>query len=218
MTPVHHLDAASLISHSAGALPTAFSVVAATHLYFCPHCRAELASANRIGGAILGKQEPQPLAAGARDAMLDLIKGADHERAEVRSWGSRDSNALPWPLRSYFGESYKRLPWRFVAPGIHRVATREGMSGGTLMLLRVVPGKSIPEHTHGGNEMTCILTGAYDDRLGHFGPGDLADLDSETSHQPVTSPGSPCICVAATDAPLRFKGLIARTLQPLFNL
>ena len=37
-------------------------------------------------------------------------------------------------------------------------------------------------------------------------------------HQPVTVPGAPCICVAATDAPLRFSGWMARMLQPLFKL
>jgi len=62
-----------------------------------------------------------------------------------------------------------------------------------------------------------ILQGAYDDLLGHFGPGDVADLDGETEHQPVTSPGVACICVAATDAPLKFSGWFARTLQPLFG-
>jgi putative transcriptional regulator len=45
----------------------------------------------------------------------------------------------------------------------------------------------------------------------------VADLDGEILHQPVTSPGVPCICVAATDAPLKCSGWLARTLQPLFG-
>ena len=85
------------------------------------------------------------------------------------------------------------------------------------MLLRIAPGSKLPLHSHGGNELTMILDGAYDDMLGHFGPGDVADLDGEINHQPVTSPGVPCICVAATDAPLVFSGWFARTLQPLFG-
>ena len=60
--------------------------------------------------------------------------------------------------------------------------------------------------------------GAYRDAIGHFAPGDVADLDSDVEHQPVTVPGVPCICVAATDAPLRFSGWMARMLQPLFKL
>jgi len=218
VNPVHHLDATSLMSHAAGVLPTAFAVVAATHLSVCAQCRAQLALAERIGGVLLGKQEPAATADHAREAMLELIKVPLPEKAAPSAPDRDHSDSLPAPLRPYFGESLSRLPWRFVAPGIRRVAAQREVSGGSLMLLSVAPGKSIPEHTHGKNEMTCILRGAYDDILGHFGPGDLADLDGETTHQPITSPGTPCICVAATDAPLRFKGWLVRTLQPLFNL
>lgn len=220
MNPIHHLDAATLMSHSAGVLPTAFAVVAATHLSVCQHCRTQLANADRIGGTLLGKQEPAGVDPGAREAMLQRIKSAVPEKAPVASPapGSNDPDALPMPLRAYFGDTYSGLRWRFVAPGIRRVVPVKEATGGQLMLLSVAPGKSIPEHSHGANEMTCILRGAYDDVLGHFGPGDMADLDSETTHQPITSPGVPCICVAATDAPLRFTGWLARTLQPLFKL
>ena len=218
MNPTHHLDATSLMSHAAGVLPTAFAVVAATHLSICARCREQLAHAERIGGILLGKQEPLAPAGRAREEMLELIRVTATEHAPLRAANSHHPDSLPAPLHPYFGETYSGLPWRFVAPGVRRVAAHREVSGGSLMLLSVAPGKSVPEHTHGKNEMTCILRGAYDDMLGHFGPGDLADLDGETTHQPITSPGTPCICVAATDAPLRFKGWLPRTLQPLFNL
>ena len=53
---------------------------------------------------------------------------------------------------------------------------------------------------------------------GQFAPGDIADLDSGVEHQPVTVPGTACICVSALDAPLRFPGWLAQRLQPLFKL
>ena len=99
-----------------------------------------------------------------------------------------------------------RLRWRWVAPGLHRIRAR-GITGGDLMLLRVAPGCRLPLHSHQCNELTVVLDGAYSDMLGHFGPGDAADLDEDTLHQPVAATGVPCICVAATDAPLRFSGL-----------
>ena len=85
------------------------------------------------------------------------------------------------------------------------------------MLLRIAPGKSMPLHSHQGSEITVVLKGAYRDELGRFGPGDVADLDDAIQHRPVTEPGEPCICLAATDAPLRFPGRIARMLQPLLG-
>ena len=104
-----------------------------------------------------------------------------------------------------------------IGPGIHYMRA-DRCDDGHLMLLRTAPGRSVPMHTHGGNELTLILQGAYRDAIGQFGPGDVADLDEDVEHQPVTLPGVPCICVAATDAPLRFSGWMARLLQPLFKL
>ena len=42
MKPRHHLDDATLLSYSAGALPAALAVVASTHLERCAACRAWL--------------------------------------------------------------------------------------------------------------------------------------------------------------------------------
>lgn len=219
MKPNHHLDDATLLSYSAGALPTALAVVAATHLERCAACRARLLDADRIGGVLMQQQRIDAPGDAARAAMLarldaepatapaampaDLVEEADPDR-------------LPTALQPWFGHSLRALRWKRVAPGVQRIRAGR-IAGGDLMLLRIAPGSKLPLHSHGGNELTVILDGAYDDMLGHFGPGDVADLDGQTQHQPVTSPGVPCICVAATDAPLKFSGWVARTLQPLFG-
>jgi len=87
-----------------------------------------------------------------------------------------------------------------------------------LIMLKIAPGKCLPMHSHGSSELTQLLRGAYDDSLGHFAPGDVADLDSQVEHQPVTTPGVACICVSALDAPLVFSGWFARKLQQVFKL
>ena len=66
------------------------------------------------------------------------------------------------------------------------------------------------------NDMVLAYINEAVDRAKRY--KDVADLDPETEHQPVTSPGEPCICVAALDAPLRFPGWFARRLQPLFGV
>jgi len=40
----------------------------------------------------------------------------------------------------------------------------------------------------------------------------------DLEHKPVAEPGLACICLAATDAPLKFNSLIPRMLQPLFKI
>ncbi|MBB1088410.1 cupin domain-containing protein [Lysobacter sp. SG-8] len=222
MKPHHHLDASTLLGHAAGAMPLAFSAVVEAHLAVCAACRQELERAERVGGALVAQQEGAPLADGARQALLERLHAegapvAHAARPAAAAPARTDPDLIPRSLRPYFGERFSGLRWRMIGPGVHHVRA-QGVDDGHLMLLRTAPGRSVPMHTHGGNELTMILQGAYDDALGHFAPGDVADLDGDVEHQPVTAPGVPCICVAATDAPLRFSGWIARTLQPLFKL
>ena len=227
MTPRHHLDEATLVSFAAGALSPEMAAVAATHLEACRHCRALLGDAERIGGQLLGQQQPPGNAAARsmqlRQAMLGLLDEAPGANA-AQMPGARDKgelspgpDRLPVSLQAYFGSSWSSLRWRWMAPGVHMIRAAH-TSGDKLILLKIAPGKSMPLHSHEGTELTQVLMGAYDDALGHFGPGDAADLDPATEHQPVTSPGVPCICVAALDAPLRFRGWLARKLQPMVGL
>lgn len=227
MSPHHHLDEATVVSFAAGALSPEMAAVAATHLEVCPLCRERLSDAEHIGGALLGQQQPagdEARGARLREAMLELLDaeppgmvdppGFDGTRRDAAATGP---GCLPQPLQPYFGRYWRDLRWRWVAPGVHMIRAARG-SGDTLILLKIAPGKSMPTHSHQGTELTQILQGAYDDALGHFAPGDMADLDNEIEHQPITAPGVPCVCVAALDAPLRFPGWLARKLQPLVGL
>jgi len=220
VSPRHHLDAATLVSHAAGALSPEMSAVVALHLAGCAECRASLARADAIGGVLVEQQHPAH-AQGAqharlRDAMLArLDEPAPQPAAPANADG--DPDRLPAPLHPYFGASWRALKWRWMGPGMHYIRTL-GPSGGTMLLLRIGPGRRMPVHGHQGSELTQIVRGAYDDALGHFAAGDVADLDADTEHQPVTAPGEACICVSALDAPLRFPGWFARRLQPLFGI
>lgn len=221
MNPHHHLDHATLIGYASGALPTAFTVVARAHLDICQECRRHLHLAEDIGGQLLRQQEGEPLPATARDAMRARLHAESLPpplSPASRPVPSRhDPDLLPAALHPYFGEHYSRLRWRIIAPGVHVIRAAQ-VKDSDLILLRNAAGRCIPMHSHGKNELTMILQGAYDDALGHFAAGDVADLDCDIAHQPVTAPGVPCICVAAIDAPLQFSGWLARLLQPLFKL
>ena len=221
MTPRHHLDPATVLSHAAGALSQEVAAVVATHLEGCATCREAVAQAEGVGGLLINQQHAQPAletrAQTLRAAMLERLDATPPAAPKVRAPGSQDPDRIPTPLQPYFGASYRALKWRWMGPGMHFIR-RTGPSGGNLVMLRIGPGKRLPVHSHGGSEITQILSGAYDDALGHFGPGDVADLDSDIEHQPVTSTGVPCICVSALDAPLRFQGWLARRLQPMYGI
>lgn len=222
MNPHHHLGHATLLGYASGALPTAFAVVARAHLDVCRECRQNLHLAEDIGGQLLRQQDGEPMPATARESMLARLDAGPSPRRIPQQLSrpaspQQDPDLLPRALHPYFGERYSHLRWRVIGPGVHVIRATQ-VRDSDLILLRSAAGRSIPMHTHGKNELTLILQGAYDDGLGHFAPGDVADLDCDIAHQPVTAPGVPCICVAATDAPLQFSGWLARLLQPLFKL
>jgi putative transcriptional regulator len=85
-------------------------------------------------------------------------------------------------------------------------------------LLYIPAGQSVPDHGHRGMELTLVLQGAFRDDTDRFGVGDLEIASEELEHTPVAEAGQDCICLAATDAPLRFNALIPRLLQPFFRI
>ncbi|WMJ69308.1 ChrR family anti-sigma-E factor [Stenotrophomonas sp. 24(2023)] len=225
MNPHHHLHESTLMSYAAGALPASLGVVAGAHLEQCPLCRQRLRDAEAIGAALLEQTQPDaatPGRAGLRAAMLaqlDALPGVPDSTPPVPRQrphpGPADPDHLPVSLHPHFGTSLKALRWRWMAPGVHCI---RAPAMPELILLRIAPGKCLPMHSHGRSELTQILRGAYNDALGLFAPGDVADLDADVEHQPVTTPGVPCICVSALDAPLVFSGWLARKIQRFVKL
>ena len=220
MTVVHHLDDATLLRYASGDLDEAFSVVVACHLAICGTCRHAAQAAEEVGGQLMETCADDDLAGDAFDRLMDRIdNGEDRIAADAvtpPTPAADASDAVPLPLRRFVGPSLDAVHWRMVAPGIRKHAIRlPASSRSSLYLLHIAPGKAVPEHGHGGAELTLILSGAYRDELGRFGPGDIADLDEHIEHRPRVEPGAPCICLAATEEPTRFRGFFSRLLQPL---
>ena len=220
----HHLDDATLMSLSAGALPEALAWVAVAHLEQCEHCRARLNDMDMLGGALLERVDPAPLSEGLSERMAgyfnsDNVRSFPLKHTRSRKGDGQARGELPASLRKLIGSSLDDLNWHWLAPGIrHHLVEMPGDSRGTLRLLRIKAGMKIPEHGHAGSELTLILRGAYHDRFGRFGPGDVADLDEDVEHEPRVDPDSECICLVATEQMARFKGILSRVLQPLTGM
>jgi putative transcriptional regulator len=84
--------------------------------------------------------------------------------------------------------------------------------------LFIPAGVAMPDHGHHGMEMTMVLQGAFQDEGDHFGRGDVEIADSEIEHTPMADLDEDCICLAVTDAPLRFKGLLPRIMQKFIGI
>ena len=85
-------------------------------------------------------------------------------------------------------------------------------------LLYIPAGAAVPDHGHGGLEMTLVLRGAFVDAAARFAAGDVEIANEDVSHMPVAEVAEDCICLTATDAPLRFNALIPRLAQPFLRI
>lgn len=209
----HHVSDALLMAYAAGALPEAFSLVVATHVSMCDECRARLGAHEAIGGAVLDDCAA-PLADGALAACLGRL-GAPEARAAVQALPR--GGLFPQPLRDYVGGDLSAVKWRPLGMGVRQALLRTGPEA-RARLLYIPAGQAVPDHGHRGTELTLVLQGAFADATDRFGPGDLEVAGEELEHTPVAEAGADCICLAATDAPLRFNSLMPRLLQPLFRI
>lgn len=211
MTIAHHPDPATLMSYAAGSLAEPLSAVVASHAELCPACREDVRRLEALGAAILERVEP--VAAPAPD----LCEGEALPRRLANT--VRSDGVLPASIARLVGGGLDKVHWSAVAPGVQQYKLPvSNPSEGLLVLLKIGAGKRIPEHGHGGSELTLVLTGSYSDATGRYGRGDVADLDEDIEHQPVVDPDDECICLIASETKAKFKGMLPRLLQPIFGV
>lgn len=223
MSIKHHLDYATIMSFAAGTLSPGVAMVASCHIDNCPRCRDAVIKAQSLGGAML---DTAPTAAMADDALdqalskldqLDLLGEAEVGEAQsVAQPTAYVDPEIPAPLRPYLSASLDDLKWKTLVPGV-KVYELPVSGSDSARLLKIAPGVPIMHHGHKGTELTMVLRGSFTDEIGRFQPGDIADLDEQTHHQPVTDSSQPCICLVATDAPLKFSSFVGRLVQPLLG-
>ncbi|MCA3510450.1 MAG: cupin domain-containing protein [Rhodobacter sp.] len=215
MTIRHHLSDPLLMAYSAGQLPEAFSLVVATHVSLCDECRARLMAFDALGGAIVEDAGQARMAGDSFEATMARITGMP--QAEPVSAPRIPGGVFPAPLRDYTGGDLSAVKWRSVGMGV-RQAILKTDSGATARLLHIPAGQAVPDHGHRGLELTLVLQGAFRDTEDRFGPGDVEIATQDLEHTPVAEPGADCICLAATDAPLRFNRLMPRIAQPFLRI
>lgn len=218
----HHLDNVTLLRYASGDLDEAFSVIVASHIAMCETCRHAARDAEAIGGNLLDELDQAELSPTTFDILMQKLEQDENSikiDPQPVSGKGHEAADVPIPLQRLIGSTLENIPWKRVAPGIRRhMIEPDRTSRSSLYMLEIAAGKAVPEHGHGGVEMTLVLSGAYRDQLGLFGPGDIADLDEDVEHQPKVEPGTPCICLVATEKPTRFKGFFSRMLQPLVGI
>ena len=213
----HHLSDALLMAYSAGSLPEAFSLTVAAHVSMCDECRARLGSFDAVGGALIEALDTVDMAQDSLDATLALIGQSPDTPVNGPDRPVKAKGVLPAPLQDYIGGDLEAVKWRPAGLGVKQ-AILPTAGRAVARLLCIPAGMAVPDHGHLGMELTLVLQGAFVDESDQFGRGDIEIASEEVNHTPVAAPGMDCICLAATDAPLVFKGLMPRLAQPFLRI
>jgi len=210
----HHLTDDLLMAYAAGTLPEAFDLMVATHLSLCDHCRAQAESFEAVGGHVLEDQgDSVEMSQDSLAATMALIaKGAPAPKPKLPS-----CSVLPAPLRDYVGGDVHSIRWKPIGMGVKQ-AILPTTNEATARLLFIPAGAAVPDHGHKGMELTMVLQGAFSDEVDHFARGDVEIADEDLEHTPVADMSEDCICLAVTDAPLKFNSLIPRLVQPFLRI
>jgi anti-sigma factor, putative, ChrR family len=124
---------------------------------------------------------------------------------------------FPAPLRGYVNGDLDCVKWRKIGGGVSQMVLKT-QDGASVRLLRIPAGTAVPDHGHRGTELTLVLQGAFVDATDRFAAGDIEVANEDLNHTPVAEQGMDCICLAATDAPLQFKGLLPRLAQRFIGI
>ncbi|RDE24873.1 transcriptional regulator [Motiliproteus coralliicola] len=212
----YHPDDATLLGFANATLERNFAVLVACHLRHCPRCRQRLRQAEQLGAELMQRLQPAEVSADCKQALFDRLDEStklDPAERSATVTAQQHEPLIPALLQHWPEQDFDTVPWKRIAPGIQQHKIDLGSSN--LSLLRIAPGTCMPSHGHEGSELTMILRGSYSDEIGRFQPGDVADLDDEIEHQPIADRDEPCICLVATDAPLRFNSWVPRLMQGL---
>lgn len=207
----HHVPEPMLAAYAAGSLGYAFELVVATHVSMCDECRARLGAHEALGGALLQSGVGgEPLSSDLKSRVLVRLDEAPEPEVRKGRFG-----VFPAPVvEALKGHAPN---WRSVGLGVRQCILYDGTMG-SARLLSIPPQQAVPEHSHQGLELTLVLQGSFFDGTGEFGVGDLEVADETIEHIPTAGKGAPCICLAATDAPLRFKAWLPRITQRFFRI
>lgn len=215
MTARHHIGDDLLLAYAAGNLAEGWSLAVATHLSLCAECRERLAVAEAAGGQLLETLDRETVAPDSWAAIRSRLGTPD---APVVTRRSNDTAILPKPLRDYVGGDVDAIRWQRLGKGAAQLRLKTGDRETQVRLLKIPAGKPVPEHSHSGREITVVLSGAFHDGTTLFARGDVEEADDDIQHIPTATPDADCICLAVTEAPLRFRSWIVRAIQPILGI
>jgi putative transcriptional regulator len=213
-----HPSDALLLSHAAGRLPTGLAVVVAVHVERCARCAAYVGALEATAGALLEETPPVAMQAQALDRVMEAL--------DAPPVGAAQATLLQGPPPLPQGETWPSAlarsqiaPWRWIGPGMRYSRVRVADDDPVIVfLLRLAPGKYLPQHAHSGREFTQVLCGSFHDGRAQFEAGDFDAAFPGVHHLPVVQSAGECVCLTAVQGRLQFDSFYGRLLGQLAGL
>ncbi|EKE76641.1 ChrR family anti-sigma-E factor [Gallaecimonas xiamenensis] len=213
----HHPAQALLVAHQAGDLPLATSAALAAHLAGCSYCQAVLAELEEEAAGAFEAQS-LPVRQDDFDALLARLDQAPPAQPAPITLPSLSVNGESFVLPKALGGLVASVgSWRRLGSKVWSADLDLGDKKAKASFLYVDSHTRIPKHTHGGEEITLVLSGSLADEGGRYGEGDFLLKTPADEHQPYTQ-DSPCLCFTVLSAPLVFTGPLGRLANPLLRL
>ena len=219
MSVAHHLTDETLQDYAVGSLGSSMETLIACHLTVCRHCREKSLMADNIGGEFFEQYDSAAISLSAEDVLRKAKESAAASTQDLNSGPNFNSAGVPRPLARLLPNTLDELDWRRIAPGIKQVnLSNQPRSMGSFKLLHLAPGVVLSAHSHTDRELTYVVKGSYQDEIGRFKAGDIADLDGDVAHQPVVDSLEPCIALIASHSPVKYNGLVGKIMQPFIGI
>jgi putative transcriptional regulator len=187
--PRHHPHGETLMSHAAGTLDLALSLVLRCHLQFCESCRGRLRTLNDIGGALLEgfkAPEDEDFVKRTMRRFADKVAQEAGSMPPLKALDPGDDVLMPGPLAHATGLRRETIPWKKMPHGLSRfeVPKFPGAAASS-HIVHIEPGGILHSERHGG-QLILVLWGAYDYDGDRFERGDLHDI-SESGFKTFTA-------------------------------
>ncbi|TXR52145.1 ChrR family anti-sigma-E factor [Reinekea thalattae] len=229
----HHPDNEILAAYVRGDLPAAMATAVAIHQEMCPHCQQNIAELQELeaeryfndaddfnshsdfNNVVDFNRASNSNLPASMSAMIELITESDAQdvpntRQRKTIQVNNTEYTLPNALTNIALSKWTSLG--YIARS--RLSLDEGDIRASL--LQILPGGTVPEHTHKGFEITLILDGSFSDDMGSYVAGDFMVLDASHHHSPVTEEG--CLCYTVLNNSMHFNKGLNKLLNPIGKL
>ena len=210
----HHPDINLLVDYVSGNLSPAKAACIAAHNSYCGICRKTTFQLETLGAELFKGLESQKIPDSTFDSVLARLEESPVSQGEqVKS----KNESFPLVLRKLMSKEFADLEWRKVTSALSVSQLHTGDLEHECALYQIAAGGKIPEHDHKGAEMTVVISGGFSDRQGVYHKGDFIFREKDQIHAPTALESEDCICLAVSDAPLRFTDWKYRWMNPFLR-